>query len=129
MNQCYLIKDVMQIIMLLVDDAITYRNLICTCRWMASISRKYVKRRMRELKGFLPPTHLNTYIHPQRVSPNIPEYKNESYGLADIVINEQKISADPIRQHNGGDVKKSGDIINLIFDKDGGTIEFNCDKR
>lgn len=123
-------NDILEILMLLVDDAMTYMSFAMCNKFTASVARKHIKRRQFELMGILPPLFLqsNMDIAKQRAKfETIEKIKKElesiyinhnvgvdvyNFGLF-MLVNGYNLGLSPPIEHPGGNLNRHGDIVEI----------------
>lgn len=118
-------KDLLEVIMLLIDDPPTYGSFARCSRFTASIARKHLRRRQRELKDLLPPLTLRSNLDTVRERLKIVTVTDNQYGLLGsekfFLKDEYVLSNMPIQVHNGGQLPgyiRQADIVEIHVEND-----------
>ena len=109
-------KDVIGLIMLMIEHSPTYLNFIVTARFTYEFALKHERRRKRELKGILPPLMLSPTLDFVKDLAVIP--RSGESGIVGLVKGA-RVGADPIKEYEGGCVERRGDLVEITLDEDG----------
>lgn len=101
-------------IMMTIDDAISYGNFAVACRFTANIARKYEQRRKRELKCILPPLMIRQTLDFTKSLIS----ENDENGLVSVYRGSRVAIDASEEQLEYTFISRRGDLAEITFDED-----------